>query len=173
MSYRILKAGFKNYYIPTPIIHYKGESTQKISYQYVNNFNKSMIIFFRKHFNFYSWLLEIPILIAVYLKAVWGYCKVGIYKALGLRPSVQEVAGLKKFLVFTTDDEVVDPAVKILKKYGYHTDVMMVNEDVMNYGHLTLKEKANEFDFIVYNTDVFSYKQIIGFFTNNDKGGKG
>lgn len=30
LSYRIVKAGYSNYYIPSPIIHYKGESTQKI-----------------------------------------------------------------------------------------------------------------------------------------------
>lgn len=29
LSFRIAKAGYRNYYIPTPIIHYKGESTQK------------------------------------------------------------------------------------------------------------------------------------------------
>lgn len=31
LSYRILKRGWENYYLPTPILHYKGESTQKIS----------------------------------------------------------------------------------------------------------------------------------------------
>ena len=172
LSYRILKAGYKNCFIPTPIIHYKGESTQKISYQYVNNFNKSMIVFFRKHFSFYSWILEIPILLAVYIKAAFGYIKVGLYKFLGLRPSVQEVAGLKKFLVFTSVGEGTDPAFKILKKYGYCTDVKMIDERVMNNGHLALNDNGKEYDFIVYNTDDFTYKQIISFFTKNDKGGK-
>ena len=170
LSYRILKAGYKNYFIPTPIIHYKGESTQKISYQYVNNFNKSMIVFFKKHFSFYSWMLEIPILIAVYIKAAIGYVKVGICKALGLRPSVQDVAGLKKFLVISSVGEDIDPAVNILKKYGYHTDVKMVDENIMKNGHLALPQKGCGYDFIVYNTEVFSYRQIIGFFTKNDKG---
>ncbi len=51
LSYRILKAGYKNYYFPeTRIIHYKGESTKKGSINYVIMFYNAMIIFARKHF---------------------------------------------------------------------------------------------------------------------------
>lgn len=51
LSYRILKAGYKNYYFPhTTIIHYKGESTQKGSLNYVKVFYQAMIIFAEKHF---------------------------------------------------------------------------------------------------------------------------
>lgn len=49
-SYRILKAGYHNYYNPTTtVIHYKGESTLKDNV-YARRFNESMHIFFRKHF---------------------------------------------------------------------------------------------------------------------------
>ncbi len=52
LSYRILKAGYKNYYFPdTTIIHYKGESTKKGSLNYVRVFYNAMIIFARKHFS--------------------------------------------------------------------------------------------------------------------------
>ncbi len=51
LSYKILKAGYKNYYFPeTRIIHYKGESTKKSSVNYVFVFYKAMVIFARKHF---------------------------------------------------------------------------------------------------------------------------
>jgi GT2 family glycosyltransferase len=51
LSYRILKAGFKNYYFPdVRIIHYKGESTSKGNLNYVIQFYKAMLIFVRKHF---------------------------------------------------------------------------------------------------------------------------
>jgi hypothetical protein len=51
LSYRITKAGYKNYYYPgTRIIHYKGESTKKSSVNYVIVFYKAMVIFARKHF---------------------------------------------------------------------------------------------------------------------------
>jgi GT2 family glycosyltransferase len=51
LSYRIIKAGYNNYYFPeTRIIHYKGESTKKSSVNYVLVFYKAMVIFARKHF---------------------------------------------------------------------------------------------------------------------------
>lgn len=52
LSYRIIKAGYKNYYFPeTKIIHYKGESTKKSSVNYVFVFYRAMIIFAEKHFS--------------------------------------------------------------------------------------------------------------------------
>ena len=52
LSYRIIKAGYKNYYFPnTRIIHYKGESTKKSSVNYVLVFYRAMHIFAKKHFS--------------------------------------------------------------------------------------------------------------------------
>jgi len=52
LSYRITKAGFKNYYFPeTTIIHYKGESTKKKSANYVRVFYHAMILFAQKHYS--------------------------------------------------------------------------------------------------------------------------
>jgi GT2 family glycosyltransferase len=71
LSYRITKAGFKNYYFPeTKIIHYKGESTKKSSVNYVIVFYKAMSIFAKKHFSqsnaaLFSFLINI----AIYLRA--------------------------------------------------------------------------------------------------------
>ncbi len=51
LSYRIIQAGYVNYYFPeTRIIHYKGESTKKGSLNYVRLFYQAMIIFAKKHF---------------------------------------------------------------------------------------------------------------------------
>ena len=50
LSYRITKAGWKNYYFAdTSIIHYKGESTKKGSLNYVYTFYNAMDIFAKKH----------------------------------------------------------------------------------------------------------------------------
>ncbi len=71
LSYRIMKAGFKNYYFPhTRIIHYKGESTKKHSLNYVYMFYNAMIIFARKHFSakkarYFSFLINM----AIYFRA--------------------------------------------------------------------------------------------------------
>lgn len=51
LSWRIIQAGYVNYYYPgTTILHYKGESTKKGSLNYVRAFYQAMIIFARKHF---------------------------------------------------------------------------------------------------------------------------
>ena len=71
LSYRILKAGYKNYYFPvTRIIHYKGESTKKGSINYVFLFYNAMIIFARKHFTHRrARILALLIRIAIYFRA--------------------------------------------------------------------------------------------------------
>lgn len=52
LSWRILKGGYKNYYLAdTRIIHYKGESTKKGSLNYVYVFYQAMDIFAKKHFS--------------------------------------------------------------------------------------------------------------------------
>lgn len=71
LSYRIIKAGYKNYYYPeTTIIHYKGESTKKGSINYVLVFYRAMIIFARKQLGagnakLFSFLINF----AIYLRA--------------------------------------------------------------------------------------------------------
>ena len=50
LSYRIVQAGYENWFLPTPMIHYKGESTHKDSMRYVKVFYDAMLIFYRKHF---------------------------------------------------------------------------------------------------------------------------
>ena len=51
LSYRIQKAGFKNYYFSgSSIIHFKGESTRKGSLNYVRLFYNAMSVFVGKHY---------------------------------------------------------------------------------------------------------------------------
>lgn len=71
LSYRILKAGYHNYYYPDArIIHYKGESTKKGSLNYVFVFYNAMIIFARKHFSAKNaQLFSILINLAIYFRA--------------------------------------------------------------------------------------------------------
>jgi len=51
LSYRIQKGGFENWYLGTvKILHYKGESTNKYSYAFIQRFYGAMHIFAKKHF---------------------------------------------------------------------------------------------------------------------------
>ncbi len=161
LSYRILKAGYKNFYIPSNIIHYKGESTHKQTFTYVNNFNKSMTIFFRKHFKAYSWFLELPILAAVYLKTIWGFLKVSVLRLFWKNISDEQVFKEYKFLVLT-DNMKETGALALLRDKGYEPRVEYITEKVKELGHSELVSKEwKNYDFIVYDTKDFSYKQMI------------
>lgn len=71
LSYRLILAGYKNYYFAeSNIIHYKGESTKKSSVNYVVVFYKAMAIFANKHFsNGNAKLFTALIHLAIYLRA--------------------------------------------------------------------------------------------------------
>ncbi len=71
LSYRILEAGYANYYLSDiTIIHYKGESTKKGSINYVKIFYQAMILFARKHFSSKNAGIYIFIIqLAIYLRA--------------------------------------------------------------------------------------------------------
>jgi GT2 family glycosyltransferase len=70
LSYRIILAGYDNYYFPeAKIIHYKGESTKKGNINYVFIFYNAMIIFSKKHFAKKAKAFSFFINIAIYLRA--------------------------------------------------------------------------------------------------------
>lgn len=69
ISYRVLKANYKNYYLPFPILHYKGESTKKDSFKYVQIFYGAMLIFFRKHYPHYNFFFTFMIKLAIFIRA--------------------------------------------------------------------------------------------------------
>lgn len=84
LSYRVIQAGYKNYYFPmTRIIHYKGESTKKSSVNYVIVFYQAMQIFAKKHFSapnarLFDWIINFAIwfraslaLLKRFFLAVW------------------------------------------------------------------------------------------------------
>jgi GT2 family glycosyltransferase len=69
LSYRLLKGGWQNWYLPLDIIHYKGQSTVKSDFRYVHVFYQAMLIFFRKHYSHLSFFFTLPVKIAIYFRA--------------------------------------------------------------------------------------------------------
>ena len=69
LSYRLLKGGWQNWYLPLDIIHYKGQSTQKSDFRYVHVFYQAMLIFFRKHYSHLSIFFTLPVKVAIYFRA--------------------------------------------------------------------------------------------------------
>lgn len=70
LSYRLVLAGYHNYYLPTPIIHYKGESTKKGSLRYVRIFYEAMLIFFEKHYPHYSKGYYLAVKFSIFFRAM-------------------------------------------------------------------------------------------------------
>lgn len=81
LSYRIQKAGFKNFYFSeSSIIHFKGESTKKGSINYVKMFYKAMSIFVKKHYGgskagLFHLLIQSAILLRAVLASVARFLK--------------------------------------------------------------------------------------------------
>ncbi len=71
LSYRIQKAGYKNYYFAgSTIIHFKGESTKKGGLNYVKIFYKAMSVFVKKHYGgTKAGVFNILIQAAIFLRA--------------------------------------------------------------------------------------------------------
>jgi len=84
LSYRIINAGYKNIYYPeTTIIHYKGQSTQKGSLNYIVLFYTAMKIFSRKFFSkTHARTFLFFINIAIYFRAGIAVCRRIVAKLL-------------------------------------------------------------------------------------------
>ncbi len=74
LCYRMIKAGYHNYYLPEPsIIHYKGESTQRGSITYILHFYKAMLIYVSKHVHGVGGrLFQLMIMLGVFVRGLVG-----------------------------------------------------------------------------------------------------
>lgn len=81
LSYRIQKAGYKNFYFAqSSIIHFKGESTKKGSLNYVKLFYKAMSIFVKKHYGgtkagVFNFLIQSAIFLRAGIAAIARFLK--------------------------------------------------------------------------------------------------
>jgi len=111
LSYRILKAGYQNYYFPeTRIIHYKGESTKKGSINYVILFYNAMIIFARKHFTSKkARILSFLINLAIYFRAFLAIFNRFVAKALLPAADALLIYGGLFFIINYWENHVIFP----------------------------------------------------------------
>lgn len=114
LSYRITQSRWKNYYCSdTRIIHYKGESTKKLSVNYVRVFYKAMVIFAEKHYqgknkNLFKFLINSAIYARAFLALIVNLLK-GIWMPV-----------LESILIFTTLfylKEYWEEHIKFIKAY--------------------------------------------------------
>lgn len=166
LSYRMLLAGFRNYYVPAPILHYKGESTQKSSYRYVHVFYEAMLIFFKKHFRHYQWGLSIPIKTAIYARAVIALATQQL-QALRHFLSLGEKHVEDKFLFIGRKENM--PAVQRIADL-WRLDIQYVEADGVQKpeGHLELAEEAAGCGYIIYDIGAYSREKVLELFQQSD-----
>ena len=163
LSYRLLKGGYTNWYFPASILHYKGESTEKSSFRYVHVFYQAMLIFFKKHFGNLSFLLTIPIKMAIYVKAMaalFTIVRQWIVKSLGLRSVKKEKQPVFYFLGLA---ENMEAFMQMMQKNGLTCECHEATEQTMSNGHLSLFDgrQLQKPAIVVYDTAAYSYAVIL------------
>lgn len=165
LSYRILKAGYKNYFLPSRILHYKGESTVKSSYRYVHTFYQAMQLFFNKHYSHYSIVLSIPIKLAIWTRAIMAYVgnqfKHRHEKSQTLKPVNCIVIGNAKAI-----EEI---RTLLAGHYGSCKHIFIIaNEQSHPQGHLTQDIDHGGYDTVIYDTEAYSYGTILRLLSNEE-----
>ena len=158
LSYRILKAGYNNYFLPSRILHYKGESTIKSSYRYVHTFYRAMELFFNKHYAHYSILLSLPIKLAIWGRAMLAYAGNQFKHRKEL---TQHLHPINCFVI--GNSEATEQVRAILTSlYGNcrHTFVTG-NSESLPQGHLSEGISLEGYDTVVYDTGAYSYGTIL------------
>lgn len=167
ISYRLLKGGFENWYLPVSILHYKGESTQKSSFRYVHVFYEAMLIFFRKHYGHLSLLFSLPIKFAIYVKAALAF-------AAMLLDAIQRKMGFvdrhhlsNPHYIFIGNSRSLDACRKLSETKGLSSTFYEASPALMPNGHLDLEniDIANgNINYIVYDLSSYSYNDVLRIF---------
>lgn len=158
LSYRVLKGGYHNYYLPVDILHYKGESTQKSSFRYVHVFYEAMLIFFRKHYSGMTFLLSLPIKTAIYAKALMalvGMLSDRMRKSLGFFAPSAEGA---QHYVFVGSLEMQDACRNIARRLGLDAE-FHDSEVLEDKSEATWSEKDD--NVLVLDADSMSYADML------------
>jgi len=137
LSYKMLKAGFDNYYFgETIVIHYKGESTLKDEV-YAKRFYGAMQIFYKKHFKRHF----------IFDTMVW--------------------LGIKFASLFSSKATVlknkIDKYVLVSNKINAQLETS-VSKDIELVSHI--KPTKNNIE-IIFDANVLSYKEIIEQISNH------
>jgi hypothetical protein len=155
LSYRILKGGYENWYVPASIVHYKGESTQKSSYRYVHVFYQAMLIFFRKHYGHLSLFVTLPIKLAIYFRALLALIQMQHWK-------MQKYLGISEIesnmsYYFVGSQSMLDECMLLAKRKGIISAEFLPDISLLDV------ETIASSSCVVYDKDIFSYQQIIDY----------
>ena len=172
LSYRLLKGGYENWYVPARILHYKGESTHKSSFAYVHVFYDAMFIFFRKHYGHLSLLFSVPVKGAILVKATAALFKMligRVRKSLGFF-SRNRVATTS--YVFIGCNDALERCRKIARKKGLDATFCEGTAESLPRGHVDMPMPKGDV-VAVYDVGSYSYEQIFDIFASDENKGVG
>ena len=153
LSYRLLKGGYENWYVPASIVHYKGESTVKSSYRYVHVFYQAMLIFFRKHYGHLSFFVTLPIKIAIYFRAFIALLQMLYERIRSSLGFTYPRADVNYFFIGST--KMLNQCRALAKRKGLTATFCHARELP------SLEQQLPSGATVVYDADTFSYLQII------------
>ena len=165
LSYRILQNGYVNRYLPLPIVHYKGESTNKTSYRYAKVFYDAMLIFFNKHFHNYSRLFALLVRIVVGLK------KIGTFIDQNLHAHSRRLADFSEDCLYVGRKETFNHVHELIDGSTYLRNPQFIE----NNGTLdsTLSEGIPQnIGAVAFDIDAFSYDAILDWMYSQVQKGK-
>lgn len=157
LSYRLLKGGWENWYLPLRILHYKGESTQKSSFRYVHVFYKAMLIFCKKHYKGMGRVL-LPFLgLAVNTKAMMALCAVALKKT---RKSLGFVDGniMDTFFIIHVSPLNMKRCQQLIAEKGLWAEFHDANANFLN---TTLPRQKSQRIYIAFDASAFSYTDML------------
>ena len=163
LSYRVLKGGYRNYYLPSLILHYKGESTQKSSFRYVHVFYEAMLIFFRKHYSGMSWLISLPIKAAIYAKATLALFQMQIdraRKSLGFITYEWQTPNY----VFVGSKEMQEKCGDLVRRKGLLAEFVALDKNELTASFLEKITDSKKLQIVVFDVSEFDYEQILEVF---------
>jgi N-acetylglucosaminyl-diphospho-decaprenol L-rhamnosyltransferase len=172
LSYRIQKAGFKNFYFAdTAIIHFKGESTAKQSADYYNNFYGTMVLFVQKHYpkifgSIYILLLKILI---------------GVKKLFAAKTSAPESKAPATKAFILADEEIFRRTEQKLQRHftqlsrvekistAEKSSVVIFCEPSIFFSEMitTMQQEKNQFSFFIHAAKT---KSVVGSADKNQPG---
>ena len=156
LSYRLLKGGYENWFVPSHILHYKGESTEKSSFRYIHVFYEAMLIFFRKHYGNLNFLLSLPVRIAIYFRAFVALVQM---QTRLLRKSLGFVNRQEKQLeyVFVGSDEMLDEC----RKFAKHKGLTATFDKKIDYPKVIDDKDCDHLRIVVFDPSVFQYEEMM------------
>ena len=165
LSYRFLQHGYRNYYVPTPILHYKGESTKKNTFKYVHVFYNAMLVFFKKHYHGYWVGIAVPIKVAILMSALFALLR-------------QQLRLLKQFLLpvqKTSDGRMLyigrhwEKVKSLVADWSLDVNYLAGDESVMPERILPQEANFTSYTHVVYDTGNFSREYILDVFRKSDE----